>query len=288
MCVVFVTVGWPQAALAADSTHYNPDRSRGNGVAIPFEGFVGRDGGPIPVGGAVGVDLVLGSTAQPYLPCQNAGSAPDTYINACQVRGSYTTFVRFGPGGGLLFPHGYFMPNTQPDYVRGGQVQTDWGARTAGLSVELYPNHDYDTEYVHSRFYIDRFDHKVNGWTYSADVGRIRLVTLADPGTTQIGGSLTDGGQAPAAGRVKVVIFGGAARSTTGHPISSFSVHLGTGGSTWTSGAMYAGPQQITVTDTANGHECVIRINHVPGPDYKVDLDVSRPGFGHSGARCNF
>ena len=74
----------------------------------------------------------------------------------------------------------------QPDLVHGGQLRTDWGERTAGLSFEFYPQLDRDADFVHSRFYIDRFYHRANGWTYSAEVGRITLTTLADPGTAAI------------------------------------------------------------------------------------------------------
>ncbi|ABD09580.1 hypothetical protein ThrDRAFT_00672 [Frankia casuarinae] len=263
--------------------------TRGEGVAVPFEGFTDRNGGPTSIGGAVGVDLVLGSTSRPYLPCQNydpRARTGDAFVNACQERGSYTTYSRFPPGGGLLFPAGYFMGNSQPDLVRGGLLRTGWGARTAGLSFEFYPDQAHDAEIVHSRFYIDRFDHWTHGWTYSVAIGRIALTALGDPGTARISGQLTDRGRPPAPGRVRIVIFGGHARSSTGYPISSFAVRTSTGSSDWSSGALYAGPQRITVTDTATHRECVLERPRVLGPDSRIDLDLSRPGFGQPGSTC--
>ncbi|WP_131772499.1 hypothetical protein [Candidatus Protofrankia datiscae] len=153
MAVILLAQTTP--AQAADSTQYAGDSSRGLGVAIPFSGFTDRNGQAVPISGAVGADLVLGSTAQPYLPCQNYDpltGTGDTFINACEVHGSYTTYTRFAAGQGILFPHGYFVPDVQPDYVNGGSLRTDWGARTAGLSLEFYPDVALDQEYVHSRF----------------------------------------------------------------------------------------------------------------------------------------
>jgi hypothetical protein len=263
--------------------------SRGAGVAAPFEGFTSGWGGPAPIGGAIGVDLVLGSTGDPYLPCQNYNPdrhSGDVFVNACEVRGSYTTYTRFPAGAGLLFPHGYFMGNIQLNQVQGGTLTTGWGQRAAGLSFEFYPDPRHDAEYVHSRFHVDVFEHRANGWTYSADVGRIRLSTLADPGTIRIVGRLTDGGRAVGPGRVKILIFGGRSRSSTGYPISSFAVLTSDGGPGWTSGPLYAGPQRITVTDNATGRECVLETGWLSGPDSALDIDLARPGFGHAGSVC--
>jgi hypothetical protein len=289
ICVALVTMMSPETAGADDSTRHARNTARGKGVAVPFEGFVGHDGGPVPIAGAVGVDLVLGSTSRPYLPCQNyrpRTGASDTFINACRERGSYATYTRFRAGAGLIFPHGYFMGNVQPDLVRDGLLRTDWGARTAGLSFEFYPELRHDGDFVHSRFYVDQFGYRAHGWTYSAYIGRIRLATLADPGTARIGGRLTDGGRPPRSGRVKIVIFGGAARSTAGYPISSFAVYTSTGAGRWTSGPIYTGPQHITVTDTATNRECVVELGRLTGRDDRLDFDVSRPGFGRRDARC--
>ena len=44
----------PSTALAADTTQYAIDRNRGNGVAIPFEGYTDQHGNPVPISGAVG------------------------------------------------------------------------------------------------------------------------------------------------------------------------------------------------------------------------------------------
>ncbi|MCK9898820.1 hypothetical protein CC117_15600 [Parafrankia colletiae] len=285
----FLALSGPSPAWAADTTQYAADPSRGNGVAVPFEGLVDRDGNPVSISGAIGVDLVLGSTQEPYLPCQNfnqATGAGDTYLNACQERGSYATYTRFAAGRSLLFPHGYFMGDSQPDLVRGGTLNTGWGSRTAGLSFEFYPQVDRDKEFVHSRFYIDAFGHRANGWTYSAWVGRITLATLNDPGTARIGGRITDGGSTPARDRVRFLIFGGDARSSSDYPISSFAVFTSTGEPTWDSGAMYAGPQRIAVTDTANGRQCVIDLKGISGRDNVLDLDLSRPDFGRAGSVC--
>ena len=276
------------AARAADTTGYLGDLSRGNGVAVPFQGLTGPGGAPIPISGAVGVDLVLGSTARPYLPCQHyepRTRGGDTFVGACQERGSYATYTRFPAGGGLLFPLGYFMGNAQPDLLRGGSLATGWGARTAGLSFEFYPDRRHDAEYVHSRFYVDQFTHRANGWTYSADIGRITLTTLADPNTARLSGSLTVGGRAPAPGRVSIQVFGGAARSSSGYPISSFAVFASTGAPTWSSSPLYAGSQRITVLDTATGHRCVLDRFGVRG-SVTVDLDLARPGFGRPESVC--
>ncbi|CUU57239.1 hypothetical protein Ga0074812_11175 [Parafrankia irregularis] len=285
-----LTLGGSTPAWAADTTQYAGDTTRGLGVAVPFEGLTDQNGNPVPISGAVGVDLVLGSTQQPYLPCQNYNRATgtgDTYVNACQERGSYATYTRFATGKGLMFPHGYFMGDSQPDLVHGGTLNTSWGSRTAGLSFEFYPQLDRDPEFVHSRFYIDVFDHHANGWTYSAWVGRIKLATLNDPGTARVGGRLTDGGRAPAKDRVKFLIFGGNAESSNGYPISSFAVFTSSGASTWDSGAMYAGPQRITVTDTATNRECVIDLKGISGRNNTLDLDLAQPGFGAPGAVCH-
>ncbi|WP_018504024.1 hypothetical protein [Parafrankia discariae] len=284
-----VVVGAPSPALAADTTQYAGDSTRGNGAAVPFEGLTDQNGGPVPISGAIGVDLVLGSTQQPYLPCQNYNrntGTGDTFVNACQERGSYATYTRFATGKGLVFPNGYFMGDSQPDLVNGGTLNTGWGRRTAGLSFEFYPQVDRDAEFVHSRFYIDVFDHRANGWTYSAYVGRIKLTTLNDPGTAQVGGRLTDGGLTPARDRVKFLIFGGDARSSTGYPISSFAVFTSSGAANWSSGALYAGAQRVTVTDTANGRECVMDLKPISGRGNTLDLDLSQPGFGHAGSVC--
>ncbi len=288
MTVILLAQSAP--AQAADSTQYAGDASRGLGVAIPFSGFTDRNGQPVPISGAVGADLVLGSTSRPYLPCQNYDprtGTGDTFINACEVRGSYTTYTRFAAGQGILFPHGYFMPNTQTDLVNGGSLQTDWGARTAGLSLEFYPDVTLDQEYVHSRFYVDYFNQRANGWTYSYHVGTIKLVTLADPGTARIIGTVTRNGTAPAAKEIRFTIFGGDARSSANYPISSFAVTY-SNGTAWTSGAMYAGPQRVTVDDTATGHQCIYDLSSITGPDNRMDFDVARPGFGRNGGHCNF
>ncbi|KLL10112.1 hypothetical protein FrCorBMG51_20035 [Protofrankia coriariae] len=288
MAVILLAQTTP--AQAADSTQYAGDSSRGLGVAIPFSGFTDRNGQAVPISGAVGADLVLGSTAQPYLPCQNYDpltGTGDTFINACEVPGSYTTYTRFAAGQGILFPHGYFVPDVQPDYVNDGSLRTDWGARAAGLSLEFYPDVALDQEYVHSRFYVDYFNHRANGWTYSYHVGTIKLVTLADPGTARIIGSVTRNGAAPAAKEIKFTIFGGDARSSADYPISSFAVTY-SNGTDWTSGAMYAGSQRVTVDDTATGHQCVYDLPRISGPDNRLDFDVARPGFGRDGGHCNF
>ncbi|WP_261555092.1 hypothetical protein [Frankia tisae] len=284
-----LVVAQPGVARAADTVQFAGDASRGNGVAVPFEGFTDRRGGPVPIGGAVGVDLVLGSTARPYLPCQHydpLARTGDTFVNACQERGSYATYTRFPAGGGLVFPNGYFMGNAQPDLVRGGGLPTGWGSRTSGLSFEFYPELRRDGDYVHSRFYIDRFTHRANGWAYSTAVGRIALTTLADPGTARLGGRMTVGGRAPSPGRAKVVIFGGEARSSTGYPISSFAVQTGSGAPTWISSPLYAGDQRITVTDTATHRSCVLDRHGVRGPNNVVDFDLAAPGFGHPDSVC--
>lgn len=278
----------PSSAGAADTTGYPGDPSRGNGVAVPFQGLTGRGGGPIPVGGAVGVDLVLGSTARPYLPCQHYDPRTrggDTFVAACQERGSYATYTRFPAGGGLVFPLGYFVGNAQPDLLHGGSLATGWGARTAGLSFEFYPDPRHDAEYVHSRFYVDRFTRHANGWTYAADIGRIALTTLADPNTARLSGRLTVAGRPPAPGRVSIQVFGGAARSSSGHPISSFAVYAGTGAPTWASTPLYAGSQRITVLDQATGHRCVLDRFNVRGAA-TVDFDLAQPGFGHPDSVC--
>jgi hypothetical protein len=278
-----MAVSLPEA-WAADTIQFPSDPSRGNGVAIPFEGYTDRFGGPLPISGAVGVDLVLGSPAHKYLPCQNL---TDTFINACEERASYTTYTRFGAGQGLLFPHGYFMGNVQRNIVTGGYVQTDWGRRTGTLSVEFYPELSHDREYVHPRFEAERFNPNVNGWAYSAPIGRIAVLTLADPGTTRVSGGITDQGRAIAKDRVRILVFGGRASSSTGHPISSFAVWDSTGETSWTSGAMYAGPQVITVTDKTTGRTCDVVYNNMTGPNHRLDFDLSRPGFGRSGRTCH-
>jgi hypothetical protein len=286
--VAVVAVALPGVARAADTVHYPGVTSRGNGVAVPFEGFVDGRGGPARVGGAVGVDLVLGSTARPYLPCQHYDQRTrtgDTFVNACQERGSYATYTRFPAGGGLVFPHGYFLGNTQPDLVRGGSLTTGWGARAAGLSFEFYPDPRHDDEYVHSRFYVDQFTQHANGWTYSASVGRIPLRTLADPGTARLGGRMTVGGRPPAPGRVSVVVFGGSARSSKDYPISSFAVYAGAGAPTWATSPLYAGSQRITVTDTATHRTCVLDRWNIRG-NTVVDFDLALPGFGHPESVC--
>ncbi len=291
--LVFVTLillAQSTPAQAADSTQYRGDASRGTGVAIPFSGFTDRDGRAVPISGAVGVDLVLGSTAQPYLPCQNYDprtGTGDTFVNACEVRGSYTTYTRFPVGAGTVFPNGYFMPDTQPDLVNGGSLKTDWGARAAGLSVEFYPDVTRDQEYVHSRFYVDQFNHRANGWTYSPYVGSIKLATLADPGTAEITGNVTRGGSTPPKDQIRFTVFGGDARSSTGYPISSFAVTYSLGGAGWTTGAMYAGSQRVTVDDTATGHQCIYDLRGIAGTNNHMDFDFARPGFGRGG-RCNF
>lgn len=272
-------------AWAADTTQFPKDPSRRNGVAIPFDGYTDLHGDPLPISGAVGVDLVLGSPTNKYLPCQNLA---ETYINACEERGSYTTYTRFGAGQGLLFPYGYFMGNFQRDLVTGRYVRTDWGRRTATLSVEFYPDVSRDREYVHPRFEVERFDPNANGWAYSARIGRIAVPTLSDPGTTRIGGSITDGGRAIAKDRVRILVFGGRATSSTGFPISSFAVWDSAGETSWTSGAMYEGPQVITVTDKATGNTCDVVYDNMTGLDNHLDVDISRPGFGGTGHRCNF
>ncbi len=289
--ITVILLGQSTPAQAADSTQYGGDTSRGLGVAIPFSGFTDRNGRPATISGAVGADLVLGSTAQPYLPCQNFNpqtGTGDTFVNACEVRGSYATYTRFAAGNGILFPHGYFMPDTQPDLVNGGSLRTGWGARTAGLSLEFYPDVTRDQEYVHSRFYVDRFNHRANGWTYSAYVGTIRLATLADPGTAQITGNVTRGGATPAKNEIKFTVFGGDARSSAGYPISSFAVTYSSGAPGWTTGAMYAGAQRVTVDDTATGHQCIYDLQRITGANNRVDFDVAQPGFGRGGGRCNF
>ncbi len=286
--IAVAALALPGTARAADTVGYSPAPSRGNGVAVPFEGFVGGGGGPAPVGGAVGVDLVLGSTAQPYLPCQHydrQSRTGDTFVNACQERGSYATFTRFPAGGGLVFPHGYFLGDTQPDLVRGGTVNTGWGARAAGLSFEFYPEPGRDAEFVHSRFYVDRFTRQANGWTYSADVGRIPLLARTDPGTAHFGGRLTVGGRPPAPGRVSITVFGGSARSSSGYPISSFAAFTGTGAPSWTSTPLYAGSHRITVVDTTTRRRCVLDRLGVRG-DVAVDVDLALPGFGHPDSSC--
>ncbi|MCM3887371.1 hypothetical protein [Frankia sp. R82] len=278
----------PRAALAADTRDYPAVASRGNGVAVPFQGFVGADGRPTPIGGAVGVDLVLGSTARPYLPCQHynrQSGTGDTFVNACQEKGSYATYTRFPAGSGLVFPHGYFVGNTQPDLVRGGVLNTDWGARTAGLSFEFYPDPRYDAEYVHSRFYVDAFTRPANGWTYSVDFGSIPLLTATDPNTARLGGQLTVAGRPPAPGRVSMTIFGGTAHSSTGQPISSFAVYAGSGSSRWTTSPLYAGSQRITIVDTATRRQCMLDRLNVRG-NVTVDFDLAQPGFGHPDSVC--
>ncbi|WP_322761003.1 hypothetical protein [Frankia sp. Cr2] len=291
MSITVLLLAQPTPAQAADSTQYGGDASRGLGVAIPFSGFTDRNGQPVAISGAVGADLVLGSTTRPYLPCQNFDprtGTGDTFVNACEVRGSYATYTRFAAGNGILFPHGYFMPDTQPNLVEGGSLRTDWGARTAGLSLEFYPDVTRDQEYVHSRFYVDRFNHRANGWTYSAYVGTIALATLADPGTAQITGNVTRGGAAPAKNEIRFMIFGGDARSSVGYPISSFTVTYSSGGPDWTSGAMYAGSQRVTVDDSSTGHQCIYDLPKITGADNHMDFDVARPGFGRNGGQCNF
>jgi hypothetical protein len=282
---LLLVVVYPTAASAADSTRYPGKPGRGKGVAIPFEGYTAPGGGPLQTAGAVGVDLVLGSSTRPYLPCQNPA---DSFIDACEEQGSYTTYTRFAAGAGLLFPHGYFMGNVHRNVARGGNLRTGWGAHAAGLSVEFYPETRRDKEFVHPRFYVDRFDHRANGWSYSANIGRIAVRTLADPGTTRVGGSFTDAGAPVAPNRVRILVFGGHATSSTGFPISSFAVWDSTGKSSWTSGPMYAGPQRITVTDRATGRECTVVFRNMTGPDNSLDFDVSRPGFGRRGRSCNF
>jgi len=280
----------PSTALAADTTQYPIDLTRGNGVAIPFEGYTDQHGNPVPISGAVGVDLVFGSNANQYLPCQNFNPSTgtgDTFVNACQTPSSYATYTRFPVGGGLLFPHGYFMGNTQPDLVHGGTLTTDWGARATALSVEFYPQQDLDSVYVHPRFDVSRFDHYANGWAYSPAVGRITLATLADPGTTHFGGRLTDAGRAVAPGRARITIFGGEAHSSTGYRIASFAVVTSTGTDYWDSGAMYAGGQQIYILDTATHQQCIIGRSFIPRAGATIDIDLARPGFGDAGARCS-
>ncbi|MCK9895405.1 hypothetical protein [Frankia sp. AgB32] len=286
--IAVAALALPGTARAADTVGYPAAPGRGNGVAVPFEGYVGSGGGPVPVGGAVGVDLVLGSTTRPYLPCQHydrTSRSGDTFVNACQERGSYATFTRFPAGGGLVFPHGYFVGNTQPDLVRGGTVNTGWGARAAGLSFEFYPEQGRDAAFVHARFYVDQFTRHANGWTYSADVGRIPLRTLADPGTARLGGRLTVGGRPPAPGRVSMTVFGGSARSSSGYPISSFAVYAGTGTPSWATTPLYAGSQRITVVDTATRRQCVLDRFDVRG-EATVDFDLAQPGFGHPDSSC--
>ncbi|WP_232793891.1 MULTISPECIES: hypothetical protein [Pseudofrankia] len=272
-------------AWAADTTQFPKDPSRRYGVAIPFEGYTDLHGGLLPISGAVGVDLVLGSPTNKYLPCQNLA---ETYINACEERGSYTTYTRFQAGQGLLFPFGYFMGNIQRDIVTGRYVRTDWGRRTATLSVEFYPDINRDREYVHPRFEVERFNPNTDGWAYSAPIGRIAVPTLADPGTTRVSGSITDGGTAIPKDRVRILVFGGRASSSTGFPISSFAVWDSAGETSWTSGAMYEGPQVITVTDKATGHTCDVVYHNMTGRDNTLDFDISRPGFGGTGHKCNF
>jgi hypothetical protein len=280
----------PGTAQAANTTQYAINPARGNGVVIPFEGYTDQHGHPVPISGAVGVDLVLGSLSNPYLPCQNfdpATGAGDAFVNACQTRGSYATYTRFPVGGGLLFPHGYFMGNTQPDLVHGGMLTTNWGARATALSVEFYPQQDLDSVYVHPRFNVNAFDHYANGWAYSAAVGRIALATLADPGTTHFGGRLTDGGRTVAPGRVRITIFGGDAHSSTGYRIASFAVVTSTGTNHWDSGAMYAGGQQIYVLDTVTHRQCIIGRSLITRAGATIDIDLARPGFGDATARCS-
>ncbi|MBL7491870.1 hypothetical protein I6A60_29550 [Frankia sp. AgB1.9] len=276
----------PSTALAADTTQYAINPTRGNGVAIPFEGYTDRHGNPVPISGAVGVDLVFGSNSNQYLPCQNFNPSTgtgDTFVNACQTPSSYATYTRFPVGGGLLFPHGYFMGNTQPDLVHGGMLTTNWGARATALSVEFYPQLDLDSVYVHPRFDVSRFDHYANGWSYSPAVGRITLATLADPGTTHFGGRLTDAGRPVAAGRARITIFGGEAHSSTGYRIASFAVVTSTGADHWDSGAMYAGGQQLYILDTVTHQQCIVDRPVITGA---IDIDLARPGFGDAHARC--
>lgn len=285
VCALALVAVSSTAAWGADTTQFPKDPSRRNGVAIPLEGYTDLSGGLLPISGAVGVDLVLGSPTDKYLPCQNLA---ETYINACEERGSYTTYTRFGAGRELLFPYGYFMGNVQRDIVTGRSVRTDWGRRAATLSVEFYPDVRRDREYVHPRFEVERFTPNANGWAYSAPIGRIAVPTLADPGTTRIGGSITDGGRAIAKDRVRILVFGGRASSSTGFPISSFAVWDSAGETSWTSGAMYEGPQVITVTDKASGRTCDIVYDTMTGRDNRLDFDISRAGFGGTGHRCNF
>jgi hypothetical protein len=290
---VFLAVAFgaitPSAARAADTTDYGPLPGRSQGVAVPFTGFTGPGGRAVPIWGAVGVDLVLGSTAQPYLPCkhydQGKGDS-DTFIDACVVPGSYTTYTRFSSGAGLLFPFGYFVGNVQPDIQRGGSLRTGWGQRTAGLSFEFYPEPDRALDYVHSRFYVDVFDRGVGGWSSSAPVGSIPVATLSDPGTTRLNGYVTDGGRTPAKGRVRFTVFGGTARSSSGYPISSFAVTSSTGQRYWTTGAMYAGPQSIRVDDTATGRSCTWKVARMTGTGNRWDFDLARKGFGHAAGTC--
>lgn len=63
MASVALLVLLPSTALAADTTQYAINPTRGNGVAIPFEGYTDQRGNPVPISGAVGVDLVFGSNA---------------------------------------------------------------------------------------------------------------------------------------------------------------------------------------------------------------------------------
>ncbi|MDT3438628.1 MULTISPECIES: hypothetical protein [unclassified Pseudofrankia] len=284
LSLLFMAVSSTEA-WAADTTQFPIDPSRHKGVAIPFEGYTDHLGGILPISGAVGVDLVLGMPTHKYLPCQNL---TDKFINACEERGSYTTYTRFRAGQGLLFPYGYFMGNMQRDIVTDHYVQTDWGRRATNLSVEFYPELSRDREYVHPRFQIDHFNPRVNGWAYSAPIGRITVLTLADPGTTRVSGGITDGGKAIAKDRVRILVFGGNASSSTGYPVSSFAVWDSAGETSWTSGAMYAGTQLITVTDKATGHTCDVRYGNMTGSNNHLDFDISQPGFGRIGRKCNF
>ena len=266
-------------ALADDTTNYpwiRPDNWLSQIIASPTGG---------PDQGHINVDIELKKSGQSYNPCQNSS---DTFYSGCSG-GVYKT-LRYKPGSSD-FPYGIFIDNAN------NNQNHFWARRIGTVFLEIYPysvavasnlnGYRLDPGACGCTVY-GGFQVIINDWKggYSANVGTLRAVSLADSDGGRLNGFAKRGGQPVKASDVNIDWFGQEGRtnhSSTGYSVQSFASWPTNSDGYYTSGPVMKGNYHIYVLDRPGNKKVECTGISIQSTADRQDIELSAPHFGLDG-----
>lgn len=310
--VGFLLLGWsPSTALAAsvDSTQYPQIRS-GAWANAPLAGV--QNGALDGVRqGHIGVDMWMSNPSlnggNAYLPCKNPN---EPYLAACAMPNSYYKVMHYCSPSSDDFPYGIFIGN------RDHGITTNWGNKTTGVALEIYPystdlntvngscnpydsqwnGYGYDLQpccgqvvYGGLRIVVSSFNQFANGGWYGASLGAVRMPQKGDSDVGMVNGylchngagappSCPNGNNAPDH-TVSIDWFGQQlvySRSTAGYGVASFASW---GNQSIRTGQPSTGSGYYTSGPVLRGNTTLYVTDHSSGRAWSCAINVTSYGL---------
>lgn len=255
-----------------------------------------------PGTGHIGVDIWWPGGNGDYNPCQHS---EDIFYGACVLsnsgRSSYYKVMSYTPSG-TDFPYGIFIDNQNNNYCKTSSWCTNksansfnhgWGRLISDGSIEIYP-HDANGNYNPSGYDVggvrvaSDFFLFANGGRYSKDIGNITLPQIGQPNVGRLNGFATINSVNAANNRLLLEVFQESAtrKTSTGHPMTGFTVVRNNSDGYFNSGAVPSGSYKMYITDTLTGRKIILQGVNIFQLHERLDFKLEQRCFGYPSLNC--